>query len=259
MKKFVSILAVIACVFTLTACGGTEVNTVDGTVISDTSTESYVIAYGETLVSAIDTYVREGYTSADTDDETFGDALDDYAGSLDDIGDIEGYDNEQAVIDDDGNYLINIGIVGSDHSADIVITIDTTEGSLSSFSTNVRYSFSELIGQAGMNTLLGMGTTFVVLIILALLIYSFKFIGVFQEKQRRKAALKAEAQAEPAPAPAPAAAAPVEEVYEEETDDEELIAVIAAAVAAYEEENAGTQVPTDGFVVRSIRKSRRKF
>ena len=257
MKKLVSILAVIACVFTLTACGGTEVNTVDGTVISDASTETYIIEYGESVVEAIDTYVRAGYTSADTDDEVFGGALDDYANSLEDIGDISAYDNEQAVIDDDGNYVINIGVVGSEHSADIVITIDPTEGSLAGFATNVRYSFGELIGQAGLNTLLGMGTTFTVLILLAVLIYCFKFIGVFQEKQRQKAALKEEANAPAAaPSPAPAAAAAEETVYEEEADDAELIAVIAAAVAAYEEE-AG--VPEGAFVVRRIRKSRRKF
>ena len=262
MKKFVSILAVLACVFTLTACGETEANTVEGTAISDASMETYIIEYGESWVVAIDTYVRAGYTSADTDDEVFGEALDDYANSLEDIGEISGYDNLQAVIDDDGNYLVNIGIVGSDHSADIVITIDTTEGSLTSFATNVRYSFSELIGQAGLNTLLGMGTTFVVLVLLALLIYCFKFIGVFQEKQKRKAALKEQAQApaaSPAPVSTPAAATPVPEepVYGEEVDDTELIAVIAAAIAAYEEEEAG--VPADGFVVRKVRKSRRKF
>ena len=257
MKKLVSILAVIACVFTLTACGGTEVNTVDGTVISDASTETYIIEYGESVVEAIDTYVRAGYSSADTDDEVFGGALDDYANSLEDIGDISGYDNEQAVIDDDGNYVINIGVVGSEHSADIVITIDPTEGSLSGFATNVRYSFGELIGQAGLNTLLGMGTTFTVLILLAVLIYCFKFIGIFQEKQKQKAALKEEAMA---PAPAPAAAPAPVTVYEEEEEvgDAELIAVIAAAIAAYEEEGEA-EIPADGFVVRRIRKSRRKF
>ena len=259
MKKLVSVLAVLTCVFGLTACGGTEVNTVDGAAISDVSTESYVISYGESLVTTIDTIVRAGESAYYADDDVLSDAMDSYESSMDDIGEITGFDNEQAVIDDDGNYVVNIGIVGTDHSADVVITIDMTEGMLSSMTTDVRYSFGELIGQAGLNTLLGMGTTFVVLILLMVVIYCFKFIGVFQAKKSQKAAMKKEAEA-PAPAPAAsgtdtqqtaAAAAP-----EEEVDDEELIAVIAAAVAAYEEE-AGTE-GTDGFVVRSIRKSRRK-
>ena len=53
--------------------------------------------------------------------------------------------------------------------------------------------------------------------------------------------------AAPAPAAPVAAPAPVEETV----DDGELIAVIAAAIAAAE----GTT--TDGFVVRSIKKSNR--
>ena len=53
--------------------------------------------------------------------------------------------------------------------------------------------------------------------------------------------------------PVPAAPAAVQEPVEEElADDQELVAVIAAAVAAYE----GTSA--DGFVVRSIRKSKKR-
>ena len=263
MKKLVSVLAILTCALGLTACGGTEVNTVDGTAITDISTESYVIYIGETMVSQIDELVREGYTSDDTSDEYIGAALDDYANSYEEIGEITGYDNEQAVIDDDGNYLINIGVIGTEMSADIVITFDATEGSLTSFSTNVRYTFGELITQAALNTLLGMGTTFVVLIILALLIYCFKFIGVFQARKSKKEALRKEAEAPSAAASTTdaqtaAAIAAALAAEEEEVDDAELIAVISAAVAAYEEEETGSAV-TEGFVVRSIRKSRRRF
>ena len=56
---------------------------------------------------------------------------------------------------------------------------------------------------------------------------------------------------------APAAAAPISvlEPAEELVDDEELVAVITAAIMAA---NEGTAAEGDGFVVRSIRKSRRK-
>ena len=57
---------------------------------------------------------------------------------------------------------------------------------------------------------------------------------------------------EPAPVPVPAAPAPAEPVEEEElADDGALVAVIAAAIAASE------NMSTDGFVVRSIRKSKK--
>jgi sodium pump decarboxylase gamma subunit len=112
--------------------------------------------------------------------------------------------------------------------------------------TNVEYSMSEKIQQAALNTLLGMGTTFTVLILLALVIALFgKIVGGASNRTTQKKSAAA-----PAAAPAPAAVASVEE---ELADDMELVAVIAAAVAAYEGKQS-----TDGFVVRSIRKARRK-
>lgn len=244
MKKITSILAVITCVFALTACGGTEANTLSGTAV-DASMQESIISYGEQLVSEMDSIARSGAADDYSSDAVFGPALSTYESSLSDIGEIEGYDNEQAVINDDGDYLINIGIDGSKHDADVVITVSSS-GSPSNVATNVRYSFAELMEQAGLNTILGMGTTFVILILLALIISSFSLIGKSQEKKAKKAAAVKEAEA-PAQVSAPVVEAEV-------ADDNELIAVIAAAVAASE-----GQTTTDGFVVRSIRKARRKF
>ncbi len=245
MKKFTSILAVITCVFALTACGGTEANTLSGTSL-DASMEASVVSYGEQLVAEIDSIVRQGQTEQYSDDAVFGPALSAYETSLDDIGEIQGYDNEQAVINDDGDYVINIGIDGSDHDADVVITVSTT-GTPTNVSTNVRYSFGELMEQAALNTVLGMGTTFIILIVLACIISAFGLIGKSQENKNKKAAAQKEAQA---PAPVVAEVQPEAPA----ADDNELIAVIAAAVAASEGKTS-----TDGFVVRSIRKARSKF
>ena len=246
MKKFVSICAVISCVFALTACGGTEANTLSGTPV-DASMESSIVSYGENLVAEMDSIVRSGAADQYSSDAVFGPALSTYENSIDDIGEIQGYDNEQAVLTDDGDYMINIGIDGSEHDADVVITV-SAEGTPSNVATNVRYSFAELMEQAALNTILGMGTTFIILILLAVIISCFTFIGKGQENKKKKEAVIKEAQA-PAEEPAAAVetAAPV-------SDDGELIAVIAAAIAASE-----GQTTTDGFVVRSIRKSRRKF
>ncbi len=245
MKKFTSILAVITCVFALTACGGTEANTLSGTPL-DASMEASVVSYGEQLVAEIDSIVRQGQTEQYSDDAVFGPALSTYETSLSDIGEIQGYDNEQAVINDDGDYVINIGIDGSDHDADVVITVSTT-GTPTNVSTNVRYSFEELMEQAALNTVLGMGTTFIILIVLACIISAFGLIGKSQENKNKKAAAQKEAEA---PAPVVAEVQPEAPA----ADDNELIAVIAAAVAASEGKTS-----TDGFVVRSIRKARSKF
>ncbi len=103
------------------------------------------------------------------------------------------------------------------------------------------------IPQALVNTGLGMGTVFLVLILISFIIYLFKFIPLLFAPKKDKAAQTAAA--EPAKAPEPAqekpAAAP---------DDAQLVAVIAAAVAAQMEEETGVPVAADGLVIRSIKK-----
>ena len=102
------------------------------------------------------------------------------------------------------------------------------------------YTVGENMAKAGMNTLLGMGTVFLVLIFISILISCFKFISVFENKMKAK-------NAAPAPAAAPVAAPAAEE--EELVDDLELVAVITAAIAA------STNSSTDSLVVRSIKRA----
>ena len=122
------------------------------------------------------------------------------------------------------------------------------------------YTLGETMQKAAMNTLMGMGTVFTILILISLIIWGFKIIPYMQQKKEAKkqtagtgdtnraseiqaltnavqlaSQQQAQAQAQP-----------------EVQDDLELIAVISAAVAAA----AGTT--TDGFVVRSIRRRKTK-
>ncbi len=97
-----------------------------------------------------------------------------------------------------------------------------------------------------MNTLLGMGTVFVVLILISLIISLFGFIPKIQAKLSKKEKVNVVKPAAPVPAPVV--------VEEELSDDLELVAVIAAAVAASEGASS-----TDGFVVRSIRRAGSKW
>ena len=124
-------------------------------------------------------------------------------------------------------------------NGNIQFTFDE-EMNMESLTINPEFSMGEILSKAGMNTLLGMGTVFVVLIFIAFIISLFKYIPVIQGMFSKKAETES---------PAPAQAAPAAPVVETvETDDTELIAVIAAAIAAAE----GTS--TDGFVVRSIKR-----
>ena len=111
---------------------------------------------------------------------------------------------------------------------------------------NPTSTVGELMANAGLNTLIGMGTVFVVLILISLIISCFKVIPKIQANAaRKKAAQKEVAGVDNA----------VTQIVEEETveeaeeDDCELVAVIAAAIAASE-----GPATTDGLVVRSIRR-----
>lgn len=120
---------------------------------------------------------------------------------------------------------------------EIVVNFDE-KMNMESMTVNAHYSIGEILKKAGLNTILGMGTVFVVLIFISFIIYLFRYIPVLEEKFSRKSKTAAPVKT----------SAPVVEEVEEAEDDEELVAVIAAAIAAAE----GTS--TDGFVVRSIKR-----
>lgn len=106
-------------------------------------------------------------------------------------------------------------------------------------------SVGEKLEQGLLNTVIGMGTVFVVLIFISLLISCFRVIPYLQQKFTKKpeAAEKIEE-----------AAVPVSEPEEELTDDTELAAVITAAIMA----SMGDEAPEDGLVVRSIKRVNKK-
>ena len=130
--------------------------------------------------------------------------------------------------------------------ADIVFSFDE-KGNMESMDVSAHYSTGEILEKAGLNTVLGMGTVFVVLILIMFIIYLFGFIPRIQEKFDAKKKGKTQDATKDAIDNTVAQIATKEE--EELTDDLELVAVIAAAVAASE-----GQTSTDGFVVRSIRR-----
>ena len=133
-------------------------------------------------------------------------------------------------------------VSGSLRNATVQIILDE-ELLLVGISTNVVYSFGEMMAKAGLNTLMGMGTVFMVLILISLLISSFSLISSFQKKKDKKAQNSVAA-----------ADKAIEQIIEKEelNDNLELAAVIAAAVAAYE-----GAASSDGYVVRSIKRRNR--
>ncbi len=119
---------------------------------------------------------------------------------------------------------------------------------LESMDVSATYAMNEILTKAGLNTILGMGTVFAVLIFLAFLISLMQYIPNLLEMFTKKDAENAQPATEVVQQSVPKATAAKVSVKVDTVDDLELIAVITAAIAAQE----GTT--TDGFVVRSIRR-----
>lgn len=242
MKKQLLILGMITCIFGLTGCGTKEVE-------EPLITEENAIESGENLVGlVVQLYQEDSLAQLEGMEgyEIFEEAVASYEKAAEDIGSYVGIISSESEADVDADSaVINITVEGTEHNA--IVEVIAGKNGVESITTNVVYTFGESMEKAALNTLLGMGTVFVVLILICFIISGFKIFAVLENRKKKKEE-KAEApKAASVPAPAPAAA-PVQE--ENLTDDLELVAVIAAAIAA--SEGAAT---TDGFVVRSIRKA----
>lgn len=106
-------------------------------------------------------------------------------------------------------------------------------------------SFGETMEYALLNTLLGIGIVFIVLILISTIISLFKYIS------KAEAAIKGRKSVVETPQAVTEVSTEQDEVNL--VDDLELVAVITAAIEAYEEAN-GNPVPENGLFVRSIRK-----
>ena len=223
----------ITCMACLAACG--EVEAPSGPI-----SEEQAVQIGTTIVDQMNTIVSQGAIEQYVDQPALYNGFLGWQSALEDIGTYEGVSGGSVSFAED-EVAIKINVLGSSHDADVEIVLDNALATYIGITTNVHYSTGEIMAKAGMNTIIGMGTVFVVLILISLIISCFTLVSKFEAKQKKQEA------------PAPAAPAPVVEqpaAKEELSNDTELVAVIAAAIAAYE-----GAASTDGFVVRSIRKS----
>ena len=243
MKKRLLVLGMIACLFGLTACGNNE----SAQVLTEEEEAAAQVA--DSYISQIAQIEADG--TADqyiAYDESLESVFSSWESGMEDLGGYVETTGHDVDLSDNKEVVVNVDITGSaldpkgqPRTATVEVIYTAKDYKLSSLSVNVNYTFGELMKNAALNTVLGMGTVFVILILISLIISCFSFIPKLQEKFSKKAA--------PAPAATPAPAAPAVVEEEELADDTELVAVIAAAIAAYE----GTS--TDGFQVRSIKRA----
>ncbi len=187
-------------------------------------------------------------TSAKNKDTVMQSALKSWESTMDDLGALISSETPTVENVDDG-YAVRIQAQFEKRNAVFSLIVDEDLSVISSISISPEYTTGEKLSKAGMNTLMGMGIVFLVLIFISWIISMFKYINRFEAGMSKKEA--------PAAAPAPAAVpmpaavpAPIAvPVQEEMSDDTELISVIAAAIAASEGKETA-----EGLVVRSIKR-----
>ena len=246
MKKKLSLMLCLCIMaLTLAACGSADPQDVDygGMSYSDlqSSAQNLVTSIAafseEELSAAIETneqyakqYAKQ-YGREYTEAEAVISLLQSWLDTTSDVGEFSIDKTSDTVTVDQ---IVNF----SERDVDVTFVYEynylTEEIEMTDATADIVYTLGEKLEKAALNTLMGMGTVFCVLILISLIIYCFKFISKVGAPKKETA--KTEATKAPA----------VETVNENLTDDLELVAVISAAIAASE----GTS--TDSFVVRSI-------
>lgn len=255
MKKFKLVLCLFACVLGLTACGGTEKKVLDTQVATslENTTANLVTGFLGILNADAATeaankgpeyleYVLANYFGVQSSGNGIVNGLNSWASALDEMGEFASITGMSADYDEQGkNIIVVLDIAGANRTAQVeAIYKDDLYHTLDSITTNINWTFGEKMEKAGLNTLLGMGTVFIVLILISLIISLFGLIPKMQEKFSKKDNTDTkEAAVDNTIAQIVA--------KEEQTDDLELIAVISAAIAA-----TGTSGAEGDFVVRSI-------
>lgn len=245
MKKWLLVLGMITCIFGMSACGSEKAEETFDYGVSEEDIITYTEAMVFDMISlGTDEMRAEEKAQSVKASPMVASAISSWESAQADIGSYESFIEKEATFNKDGA-IVNLKLDGSDHDANIEVIFDE-DLVVTSITTNVEYSFGEMMKNAFLNTLLGMGTVFVVLILICLIISCFGLIPKIQAAFAKKP----EEEKQAATATVDNTIAQIVE-KEELSDDLELVAVIAAAIAASEGATS-----TDGFVVRSIRKRR---
>lgn len=238
LKSLLAMVCVLALTLSMSVCA----------FAADTVTEDEVANYksaAETLISQIAGFSDEEIENYLAQDDAFTTAtMESWKSVKNELGAYSSIVSQD--VEKDGD-VVTISTVAQFEKAkaDVVLMLDLGQQMYTSMTYSVQYSLAANMQRAGMNTLMGIGIVFLMLLFLSFVIGLFKYIEKFQNVGKKKAAEEAP-KAEEAPAPAIAQSEAADEDF---ADDLELVAVISAAIAAYENTSG------DSFVVRSIKKS----
>ena len=242
MKKRLLVLGMIACLFGLTACG-------DAKTVEMTDEQKAAVEVADAYISQVNDVVAQGAAEQYIAyDESLASVFSSWESGMEELGSYVETIGHEVKIDGD-EVIVNTAIKGSaldpkgePRTADVELIYNAKDYVIISMVVNVNYTMGEKMTNAALNTLLGMGTVFAVLLLISFIISSFTLISKFEKKEKKSETEKSVDNT-------------IAQIIEaEDEDDTELIAVISAAIAAYEAANGGS---SDGVVIRSVRKVNR--
>ncbi len=188
--------------------------------------------------------------------EAFANGFRSYVSAKEEMGDFASVSDPKEITATADNITAFLEIIGTNNGSDgsartaTAEVIMTKNLKVTSVAINIDRSTAEKLSNAGLNTILGMGTTFLILILISIVIYLLSFIPKILSGESKK---KPEPES-PVDKTIDQIITREEQEKETEMDDAALIAVIAAAIAEYESAQTGTPVTPDTFIVRSLKK-----
>lgn len=238
MKKLILVLCMITGIFSMTANATSETTDYNGYTAEDLQSNS------ESLYTSLSAFTDEEIAQYLTSgDEITAQAVESWSNIKDELGE---YVSIGKFTVEEGKDVITTNLTVDYSEKDLLLTVVYDETlTVTSIVAEKENSLGETMARAGLNIVMGMGTVFAVLILIAFLISLFGYVNKWEENMKNKK----NDNEEPKLIVAPVAVAPIVPAVEEDiVDDLEVIAVISAAIAA------SMNTSTDGFVVRSIKR-----
>ena len=154
----------------------------------DDTVKSTLVTTAEGLTDAIvqlkDEEI-ENYMSSGDDFTTS--AMQSWQTSKDELGAKKDSNGETTVTFKDDQYTVTVPLKFEKAEANFVYVFDS-QGTPTSMTVDVQYGMGKTLQRAGLNTLMGIGTVFVMLVVLSLLISLFRFIPNPEAKKKAQAA-----------------------------------------------------------------------
>lgn len=264
-KRFSMLFCLLACVFSLTACSqqiSTDTVKESNKANELKLSEEKILEWSEDMVNYLDKNTNEAIREAAEKGRNLSEIngveyivnakgvnvatvefYNSWAKTREDLGSLKSIKNKKVVISEETGVLCMVTIEADYADRECLFELMITEDlELESGAINPTYTVGEKMEKAMLNTLIGMGVVFVVLIFISYIISLFKYINIFTDRKNKKQ--------EDNSSGVDNAIAQIVTSEENEADDLELVAVITAAIAAAEGSSS------DGLVVRSIRRRR---